>query len=336
MRLRPAAGGGLHGFERRSATGGYHMRPLPSAAVLEAARGAMLDLAGRHAGLLVEDKRFALALHYRAAPHLEDAVVKAMENVATRLAGELELQHGKMVVELRPAGATKAEAVAAFLAEAPFAGRLTVFIGDDLTDEPAFELINRLDGLSVVVGDRRPSAARACLADVNAVHDWLGQLQAEPATAAPAVRRGERSTRLRGSGAGRVARRALAESVLMARLINVSNRVPLAKPAAPGGLAVGVLAAMRARRTLVRVERGDQQPGARGAGDHDPRLTELTATIPLPQTLCERCNRLRQRHALAALSLLPRRLSLREDQEYAAYQQANALFASRLAAARAR
>ncbi|MGB6486236.1 MAG: trehalose-phosphatase, partial [Steroidobacteraceae bacterium] len=179
--MLPSAG--LHGFERRSATGGYHRRPLPSAAVLEAARGAMLDLAGRHAGLLVEDKRFALALHYRAAPHLEDAVVKAMENVATRLAGELELQYGKMVVELRPAGATKAEAVAAFLAEAPFAGRLTVFIGDDLTDEPAFELINRLDGLSVVVGGRRPSAARACLADVDAVHDWLGQLQADPAAA---------------------------------------------------------------------------------------------------------------------------------------------------------
>jgi len=173
---------GLHGFERRGASG-YGRRPLPSAAALEAARAAMLDLAGRHAGLLVEDKRFALALHYREAPHLEDAVVKAMENVATRLAGELELQHGKMVVELRPAGATKAEAVAAFLAEAPFAGRLAVFIGDDLTDEPAFELVNRLDGLSVVVGAGRASAARACLADVNAVHDWLAQLQGEPAAA---------------------------------------------------------------------------------------------------------------------------------------------------------
>jgi trehalose 6-phosphate phosphatase len=179
---------GLHGFERRGATGGYRTRPLPSGAALEVARGAMLDLAERHTGLLVEDKRFALALHYREAPHLEDAVVKAMENVATRLRGELELQHGKMVVELRPAGATKAEAVAGFLAEAPFAGRLAVFLGDDLTDEPAFELVNRLDGVSVVVGARRPSAARARLADVTAVHDWLAQLQAEPAAALRALR----------------------------------------------------------------------------------------------------------------------------------------------------
>ncbi len=88
-----------------------------------------------------------------------------------------------MVVELRPAGATKAKAVAAFLAEPPFVGRLPVFIGDDLTDEPAFELVNRRDGLSVVVGATRRSAARARLADVTAVHEWLAQLQAEPAAA---------------------------------------------------------------------------------------------------------------------------------------------------------
>ena len=171
---------GLHGFERRSASGNYRRRPLPSGAALAVARGAMLDLAGRHAGLLVEDKRFALALHYREAPHLEDAVVKAMENLTARLEGQLELQHGKRVVELRPTGATKAEAVSAFLAEPPFAGRLPIFIGDDLTDEPAFDLVNACDGLSVVVGATRPSAARSRLADVTAVHDWLAQLQAEP------------------------------------------------------------------------------------------------------------------------------------------------------------
>ena len=174
---------GLHGFEHRGASGDYRRRPLPSAAALEDARRAMLQLAEQHAGLLVEDKRFALALHYRNAPRLEDTVMKAMGEVAARLAGELELQRGKMVAELRPVGVTKAEAVAAFLAEAPFAGRLPIFIGDDLTDEPAFELVNRLDGLSVVVNATRPSAARARLADVTGVHGWLAQLQAEPSAA---------------------------------------------------------------------------------------------------------------------------------------------------------
>jgi trehalose 6-phosphate phosphatase len=174
---------GLHGFERRGTSGAYHTRLPPSAAALAAARGAMLDLARRHPGLLVEDKRFALALHYRKAPHLEEIVVKAMEDAAAPLTAELELQRGKMVVELRPVGATKAQAVAAFLTEAPFAGRQAVFIGDDLTDEPAFELVNELGGWSVVVSATRPSAARARLADVPAVHQWLGQLHAQPAAA---------------------------------------------------------------------------------------------------------------------------------------------------------
>jgi trehalose 6-phosphate phosphatase len=184
---------GLHGFEHRGAAGAYRRRPLPSAAALATARGAMLDLALRHAGLLVEDKRFALALHYRGAPQLEDAVIAAMRDIVARAGTELELQRGKMVVELRPAGATKGEAVAAFLGEAPFAGRLPVFIGDDLTDEPAFELVNQRGGLSVLVGGPRTTAARARLADVAAVRDWLAQLQSAPEAAL---------RRLSGSGSG--------------------------------------------------------------------------------------------------------------------------------------
>ncbi|HEV2444207.1 MAG TPA: trehalose-phosphatase [Steroidobacteraceae bacterium] len=174
---------GLHGFEHRGASGVYRRLRPPSTAALETARGAVLHLARRHEGLLMEDKQFALALHYRGAPHLEGIVVKAIEEVAASLAGELELQRGKMLVELRPAGATKAQAVAAFLQEAPFAGRLPLFIGDDLTDEPAFELVNRLDGVSVVVAGTRPSAAQARLPDVTAVHGWLERLLAEPLAA---------------------------------------------------------------------------------------------------------------------------------------------------------
>ena len=174
---------GLHGFEHRGASGVYRRRAAPSTAALEAARSAMLQLARQHAGLLVEDKRFALALHYRGAPHLEDTVVAAMREVAARAGEEFEVQRGKMVVELRPAGATKAKALAAYLEEAPFAGRVPVFLGDDLTDEPAFELVNRCEGLSVLVGAPRASAARARLADVAAVRAWLADLQAQPAAA---------------------------------------------------------------------------------------------------------------------------------------------------------
>ncbi len=181
---------GLHGFERRDAQGAYRRMPPPSPAALEASRAAMLQLTRSHSGLLMEDKQFALALHYRGAPWLEDAVVQSMEAVAAGVAGDLELQRGKMVVELRPSGATKAHAVTAFLEEAPFAGRMPIFIGDDLTDEPAFELVNSLAGLSVLVG-ARPSAARARLTDVAAVRAWLAQLQADTPAALSRLRADE-------------------------------------------------------------------------------------------------------------------------------------------------
>lgn len=187
---------GLHGFERRDAHGAYRRMAQPSPAALEASRAAMLQLTRSHSGLLMEDKKFALALHYRGAPWLEDTVIQSMEAVAASVAKDLELQRGKMVVELRPTGATKAHAVAAFLEEAPFTGRTPVFIGDDLTDEPAFELVNRLAGLSVLVGARR-SAARARLTDVVAVRAWLAQLQADSAAALSRLRSDESGTSTR-------------------------------------------------------------------------------------------------------------------------------------------
>jgi trehalose 6-phosphate synthase len=117
---------------------------------------------------------------------------------------------------------------------------------------------------------------------------------------------------------------------LTARLINVSNRVPLAKSAAPGGLAVGVLAAMRARGGLWfgwNGETGGPEPG-------EPEITtrdSLTyATIPLPQTLYERYYSGFANGTLWPLFHYFLARFRYEDQEYAAYEQANALFASRL------
>jgi trehalose 6-phosphate synthase len=116
----------------------------------------------------------------------------------------------------------------------------------------------------------------------------------------------------------------------MSRLINVSNRVPLAKTAAPGGLAVGVLAAMRARGGLWFGWNGEtvsQEPG-------EPEITfrdALTyATIPLPQTLYERYYSGFSNGTLWPLFHYFLAGFRYDDQEHAAYEQANALFASRL------
>jgi trehalose 6-phosphate phosphatase len=84
----------------------------------------------------------------------------------------MKLLEGKMVVEVKPHGTNKGTAIATFMAEAPFAGRRPVFLGDDVTDEDGFETVNALGGVSILVGDR-PSAARWGLPSVAAVHRWL-------------------------------------------------------------------------------------------------------------------------------------------------------------------
>lgn len=163
---------GLHGLERRHGEVLERAEPA-SATTLEPVRAAAHAIAAKYPGSVVEDKDVALALHWRAEP----LAAADFEGLAATAAMELPdycLQHGDHVVELRPVGADKGTAIAAFLREAPFAGRTPVFAGDDLTDEHGFETVNLHGGISVLVGAREPSVARYALHDVQAVHDWLG------------------------------------------------------------------------------------------------------------------------------------------------------------------
>jgi trehalose 6-phosphate phosphatase len=170
----PAAG--LHGFERRSSTGMYHRRPLPPGELLSRGREALRAFVARHPPLVFEDKRFALAVHYRLAPHLEELVLQEVSAVAESLAPAFQIQRGKCVVELRPAAASKASAIAEFMNEVPFAGRRAVCLGDDITDESAFEWVNANGGVSVAVGTERHTAATAHLHSVRAARMWLARL----------------------------------------------------------------------------------------------------------------------------------------------------------------
>jgi trehalose 6-phosphate phosphatase len=165
---RVPALGAVHGLVRRTADG----RIVTAGADLpEAAREAFAALGRSNPALLVEDKGPAMALHYRAAPEAKDACEAAAERLAERYG--LEVQKGRMVVELRAPGPTKADATAAFMAEPPFAGHRPIFLGDDLTDEAGFVAAAGLGGYGVVVGTRRPTAATYALADVEAALAWL-------------------------------------------------------------------------------------------------------------------------------------------------------------------
>jgi trehalose 6-phosphate phosphatase len=164
----PAAG--LHGLEWRDGAGMVGHAAAPPG--LDDIRARLHHAAGQHPGLLVEDKGVAVALHYRQAPELADYVRQVAEDAVHDHPG-YGLVAGKMVAEIKPNGADKGTALAAFMRAPPFAGRRPVFVGDDVTDEDGFAAANRLGGLSVLVGPPRDSTARFRLPDIQACRVWL-------------------------------------------------------------------------------------------------------------------------------------------------------------------
>ena len=172
--LAPFAGAliGQHGLERRAANG--RVIRWSAAPALARIRARLVEFATRHEGVLVEDKGATLALHFRRAPWLAARCRDAVRRALSAAGGAFEAIDGKMVVELVPEGSGKGGAMAALLAEPPFAGRMPIFIGDDSVDEEGFSVIDRLGGISVHVGPG-PSAARYRLAAVADVRAWLAR-----------------------------------------------------------------------------------------------------------------------------------------------------------------
>jgi len=168
---------GQHGLERRSADGTLH-RDVPPLAALERLRGVLSQFAARHDGLFLEDKGATLALHYRQAPALASLVhrtLRAHMTAALAFESGWRLQPGKSILEIKPDGRDKGTAILEYMTEPPFAGRLPVFVGDDLTDEYGFAAVTSAGGWSVKVG-RGPTSAHFRLRDVTAVRAWLAAM----------------------------------------------------------------------------------------------------------------------------------------------------------------
>ncbi|MBC2776048.1 trehalose-phosphatase [Parasphingopyxis marina] len=166
---------GSHGMERRLP--GKPREDMAEAGDLVALRAAVDEAVDALPPLLIEEKRFGLALHYRQAPEAEGAVLQIAEDMAKRFGMAVKL--GKMVAELLPRGFDKGSAVEAAMALSGFAGTTPLFVGDDITDEDGFLAAQRLGGTGILVGDRIGSAATAALPDTGAVLDWLHTLAAE-------------------------------------------------------------------------------------------------------------------------------------------------------------
>jgi trehalose 6-phosphate phosphatase len=111
-------------------------------------------------GILLEDKGYSLALHYRLAPHAEKAIYAAVSLIRADLPdAPIEVLPGKQVCEIKHSGFTKASGVRELMTHPPFKGRKPFFIGDDVTDESVFAIMPDLDGIAFSVGRRARGVA---------------------------------------------------------------------------------------------------------------------------------------------------------------------------------
>ena len=178
----PAAG--VHGVERRDGAGTFYRPEFDAAAVLAIAR-QLDDFAAKHEGLVSEVKSASVAIHYRMCPELEAEALTLMADIASQHPG-FRLLRGKMVAELSASHRTKGDALDDFMLEAPFKGRLPVFVGDDVTDEDGFAAVLRMNGIGIKIGAGTTSATHR-VGTLHDFHDWLRQLCQTWTAAAPAL-----------------------------------------------------------------------------------------------------------------------------------------------------
>jgi len=165
-----------HGSVRRDASGQMHTN-AEGADQIEAAERVLRPLAEANPGLILERKSASVALHYRQLPALAEACAAAVQEVVAQNPG-LVILPGKMVFELKPHGVDKGVAVRAFLGEAPYKGRTPIFMGDDVTDEHAFAVVNALGGVTIKIDDGDTQAKYRT--DRKGLLDWLAELVKKP------------------------------------------------------------------------------------------------------------------------------------------------------------
>ena len=167
----PTIGG--HGAEMRPVAGGVTIsgRSTPLDPIF---RQRLKDIAANHPGVLVEDKGYSIALHYRQVPKQGLALVHDVKHAYQAWADQsFELLAGKAVLEIKYAAFNKGSAVRDLMTYPPFKGRAPIFVGDDRTDEDAFKVMPEFNGQSMSVGRKLPGIEKyfECPADVRR---WLG------------------------------------------------------------------------------------------------------------------------------------------------------------------
>jgi trehalose 6-phosphate phosphatase len=143
---------GQHGLETRDPDG--HLWRAGNAATLTPLRADLLAFAAERTGVLLEDKGTTVALHTRLAPQFGGEATALVQALRDRDPERWRIRPGHHVVEIGLGGADKGTALQHFAALVPFAGRIPVMFGDDVTDDAAFAATKDLGGFAVAVGPR--------------------------------------------------------------------------------------------------------------------------------------------------------------------------------------
>jgi trehalose 6-phosphate phosphatase len=200
---------GSHGFDIAGENLRHEVGPEIPAAIKAAAARLAGDLSGIP-GVRIEPKRFALSVHYRLAPEERLPEIERAVDAALAAHPALKKGLGKKLFELRPAlDWDKGKALLWILdqwgldrsaAEPNLPVLVPLYVGDDVTDEDAFQAL-RGHGLGIVVAQDgelpRETAAAYSLRDPDAVRELLERLAALPPTeeTAAALRRSEERLR---------------------------------------------------------------------------------------------------------------------------------------------
>jgi trehalose 6-phosphate phosphatase len=169
----PAVGG--HGAEIRP-TADSPIFARTADAIGDGLRKLVIAAASADPRVIVEDKISSLAVHYRLAPHMEQPLKTKIAAIVARLGlRELEILHGKAVIEIKSTRFSKGVAVRELMKMPPFQSRKPVFLGDDTTDETVFEILPPLGGLGYSV-ERNMRGANGMFGSPHDVRDWLSSL----------------------------------------------------------------------------------------------------------------------------------------------------------------
>jgi trehalose 6-phosphate phosphatase len=150
---------GQYGVERWADGSITAPPPAPGIAEARAALPALVDWLGAE----VEDKGLSLVVHTRNAPAgAQERLAEPIGELARRVG--LEVHHGRRVLELRPPGFDKHDALLALADPRPGS---VLFVGDDLGDGRAFDAVDELraagvPGLTVFSdSDEGPASVRS-------------------------------------------------------------------------------------------------------------------------------------------------------------------------------